>query len=93
MENNTTYVIVDISEIDSIDYSQVLQTSPESARKNIDNTRFILKYDGDKPSIIELLDNNKKLYKYNSAKYFTHPQIIDILLDVEWVGTQSLPFN
>jgi len=35
MVNNYTYVVVDISELNNIDYSQVLQTSESTVNKNI----------------------------------------------------------
>lgn len=90
--NTNTYVIVDISELNNINYSQVLQTSPDTVRKSIDQSKFILKYDGDAPQTIIDLDTNNKLFTYSGNKYFTHPQILTIVSDVEWVGTQSFPF-
>lgn len=88
--NNYTYVIANASEINNIDYSQVLQTSASTVRKNITQTKFILKYDGDKPQTIQNIDTAGKLYTYIGSKYFTHSQISTIILDVEWVGTQSI---
>lgn len=90
--NTNTYVIVDISELNNVDYSQVLQTSPSTVRKNIEQSKFILKYDGETPQTIIDLDNSGKLFTYSGEKYFTHPQILTIVSDVEWVGTQSFPF-
>ena len=87
--NSYTYVIVDVSELNNVDYSQVLQTSADTVRKNVEQTKFILKYDGDTPSTIQDLDNNNKLFTYDNKKYFTHPEILAIVSDVEWVGTQS----
>lgn len=88
--NTNTYVVVNISELNNVDYSQVLQTSASTVRKNVEQTKFILKYDGDAPSTIQDLDNNNKLFTYDNKKYFTHPEILTIVSDVEWVGTQSL---
>lgn len=87
--NNYTYVIADVSEVNNVNYSQVLQTSAQTVRKNIEQTRFVLKYDGDKPSTIQDLDNNGKLFTYSSKKYFTHSDILNIMTDAEWTGTQS----
>lgn len=93
MTNNYTYVVANISEINNVNYSQVLQTSASTVRKNISNTKFVLKYDGSKPSTIQSLDNGGKLFSYTASgtqsKYFTHPQILTIISGVEWVGTQS----
>ena len=91
--NTNTYVIASISELNNVDYSQVSQTSAETVRKNIELTKFILKYDGSRPSTIESLDTNGKLISYDNNKYFTHTQILNIVKDVEWVGTQSFPYG
>jgi hypothetical protein len=87
--NTNTYVIANVSELNNIDYSQVSQTSAETVRKSIDLTKFILKYDGGKPSTIQSLEDNDKLISYDGKKYFSHPQILNIVKDVEWTGTQS----
>ena len=91
--NTNTYVIANISELNNVDYSQVAQTSAETVRKSIDLTKFILKYDVNKPATIQSLDTNGKLVSYNNNKYFTHPQILEIASTVEWVGTQSFLMN
>lgn len=91
--NTNTYVIASISELNNVDYSQVSQTSAETVRKNTELTKFILKYDGSRPSTIESLDTNGKLISYDNNKYFTHTQILNIVKDVEWVGTQSFPYG
>ena len=91
--NTNTYVIASISELNNVDYSQVSQTSAETVRKNTELTKFILKYDGSRPSTIESLDTNGKLISYEGNKYFSHPQILNIVTDVEWVGTQSFPYG
>ena len=91
--NTNTYVIASISELNNVDYSQVSQTSAETVRKNTELTKFILKYDGSRPSTIDSLDTNGKLISYDNNKYFTHTQILNIVKDVEWVGTQSFPYG
>ena len=92
MANNYTYVVVNISELNNVDYSQILQTSSSTVRKNIAQTKFILKYEGQKPSTIQILEANDKLFSYFGKELFNHPQILAIISDVEWTGTQSGPF-
>ena len=46
------YVILNSSEADSVDFTQVLQTSKESLRYTTDGTKFLLKYDGTQPSFL-----------------------------------------
>ena len=82
--NTNTYVIVNISELNNVDYSQVSQTSADTVRKSIDLTKFVLKYDDDKPETIQSLDTNNKLVSYDNNKYFTHSQILEIMSNVEW---------
>lgn len=91
--NTNTYVISNISELNNVDYSQVSQTSADTVRKSIDLSKFILKYDGDKPVTIQSLDTNGKLVSYDDNKYFTHSQILEITSTPEWVGTQSILVN
>ncbi len=87
--NTNTYVIANVSEVNNVDYSQVSQTSADTVRKSLDLTKFILKYDGDKPATIQSLEDNDKLVSYDNNKYFTHPQILQITSTIEWTGTQS----
>jgi hypothetical protein len=46
------YVILNTSEIDSVDFTQVLETSKESLRYTTDGTKLLLKYDGNQPSFL-----------------------------------------
>ena len=39
------YVIIDSSDIDSVDFSQVLETSAETLRYNNDATKTFVKFD------------------------------------------------
>ena len=49
--NNKTYAILNISDLDSVDFSQIHQTSKETIRKSIDENLFLIKY-VDIPSFI-----------------------------------------
>tara|TARA_Y100000034_G_scaffold116876_1_gene155745 strand:- start:614 stop:1057 length:444 start_codon:yes stop_codon:yes gene_type:complete len=42
---NRKYVIFEVSEIDAIDFSQVLETSAETLRKSVDETKTFVKYE------------------------------------------------
>ena len=39
-----TYAIINITELDLIDFSQVEETSSETIRKSIDETQFVIKW-------------------------------------------------
>jgi hypothetical protein len=61
---NRKYVIVDTSEINTIDFSQVLETNKYNLRYNNDETQFILKYEGNQPSSL----TGKTEYSFNEIK-------------------------
>jgi len=46
------YVIINSSEVSSINFSEVLQTSTKTLRYNLDGTKTFVKYEGDQPSFL-----------------------------------------
>jgi hypothetical protein len=47
------YIIVNISDLPSVDFSQVAETSEQTIRKSLDGTLFVLKYEsGHEPTFI-----------------------------------------
>ena len=71
------YVILNVSEVDSVDFTQVLQTSKESLRYTTDGSKFLLKYDGIQPSFL------------SGKTEYTHSEILAILdnVDGDWYIT------
>ncbi len=52
-DSNRTYAYVETSDIGSVDFSQVMETSAATVRKSIDESQFILKwYTAQWPSFI-----------------------------------------
>lgn len=47
------YVIIDASEVSSVDFNQVLETSADTLRYNLAGTQTFVKYEGDTPSFLE----------------------------------------
>ena len=43
------YVIINTSEINTVDFTQVLQTSKKTLRYSNDGSKFLLKYEGTQP--------------------------------------------
>lgn len=66
------YVIVDASEVSSVDFNQVLETSADTLRYNVAGTQTFVKYEGDKPSFLEGKTVN------------THSEILTILSGSDW---------
>ena len=73
---NRTYVIFSTSERDSIDYSQVLETSRDTLRTSLDGTKTFVKYEGSEPSSVSALTTISGSY--------THSEILDVLAGPDW---------
>ena len=63
--SNRKWVIFNVSEISSIDFSQVIENNEESLRKSRDNTLTFVKYDGDMPSSVSSLSTKSQEYSYS----------------------------
>lgn len=80
-ENNLTYVIFNVSELNTIDFSQVLQTSIETCRLSVDGTKTLVKWEGITPSSVLALTTK--------GPYLTQDEILVIMETSEW--TEPLP--
>jgi len=76
------YMIVLVSEVDQVDFSQVFETSPDTLRISVDGLKTFFKYVGEIPLSIEALT-----YKDGS---YTHEEILNILNSPEWVSDPDL---
>jgi hypothetical protein len=72
--NNRTYVIIDSSEVDGVDFDQVMQTSADKLRYSVDGTKTFVKYEGDQPSFL------------SGKQEYTHEEILSILSGDEWTS-------
>jgi tRNA A37 threonylcarbamoyladenosine synthetase subunit TsaC/SUA5/YrdC len=78
------YVIFNVSELDKIDFDQVLETSIETIRKSVDGTLTFVKYATEEiPSSVVSLDTKQGPYSYE--------EILEILSTPEW--NPPLPEN
>jgi len=73
---NRNYVIFNVSELASIDFSQVLETSADTVRKSLDETLTFVKYEGEMPSSVSALTTKQGPY--------THSEILTILAGPDW---------
>lgn len=46
------YVIIDASEVSSVDFNQVKETSADTLRYSLDNSKTFVKFEGDTPSFL-----------------------------------------
>lgn len=70
------YLIFKTDELDKVDFTQVLETSSETVRKSIDETKTFVKWDGEQPSFVSQLTDTEGPYTYE--------EILNILSSEEW---------
>lgn len=75
--DSKTYVIINTTDLAILDYAQLLTTSAETAIKNLEGDKTIVKYSGDMPETIDQLET-KTIY--------THSEIKQIVNGSEWKG-------
>jgi hypothetical protein len=77
------FMIFNVSELTNIDFSQVLETSIDTVRKSIDETKTFVKWDGDTiPSSVDSLITKEGPYTYQ--------EIIEILNTPEWTSNEMI---
>ena len=76
MYENRKYLIFPVSQLDIIDFTQVGETSIETVRKSVDETKTFVKWEGENPTFISQLTNTEGPY--------THEEILNILATEEW---------
>ena len=81
--SNRQFVIFDVSELDKIDFTQVLETSAETVRKSVDGTKTFVKWEGDVPACVESLTTK--------GDYLTYEEILSILATEEWTVPMGNP--
>lgn len=83
--NDRNYIIFPVSELNKVDFEQVLETSAETVRKSVDKTKTFVKWDGEQPSFVSTLNNTEGPYNYD--------EILNILSTSEWTApnTGSMP--
>ena len=75
------YIIFEVSEIDKIDFSQVVEDSALTVRRNLSGTQAIVKYEGSAPSSIVSLTTKSQEYEYS--------EIMDLLSGDEWTPNED----
>ena len=79
MYENRQFAIFSLTEIDKIDFSQVLETSADTLRKSVDGTRSFVKWDSiTPPPSVEALTTIEG--------YYTYTEILEVLSGEEWVS-------
>jgi hypothetical protein len=75
--SNRRFMIFNVSELGDIDFSQVLETSADTVRKSVDETKTFVKWNGETiPSSVDALTTKEGPYTYS--------EILTILATPEW---------
>lgn len=82
MYENRKYLIFPSTQLNTIDFTQVEETSAETVRKSVDETKTFVKWDGETiPPTVEALTTKEGPYTYS--------EILDILATEEWSAPLS----
>jgi len=77
-------MIFNVSELSQIDFTQVLETSIDTVRKSVDQTKTFVKWDGvEIPSSVDSLTTKEGPYTYE--------EMITILATPEWTDPNPIP--
>jgi len=79
--DNRKYVVFDLTEVNTIDFSQVMETSADTLRKNLAETQSFVKYEGDQPTSIAALTTKSSEY--------THADILTLLAGADWTDPNA----
>ena len=74
------YVIINADEVDSVDFSQVDETSADTVRYSLDGSKTFVKFDSDTtPSFLE------------GKTQYSHSEMLAILAGEEWTDPNAGP--
>ena len=73
---NREFIVFNVLELNQIDFTQVLETSIDTVRKSINQTKTFVKWDGATPECLNNLTTKEGPYTYD--------EILIILSTTEW---------
>jgi hypothetical protein len=82
MYENRQYMIFSVSELPNIDFTQVCETSIETVRKSVNETKTFVKWDGEIPPSVVSLTTKEGPYTYED--------ILNILSTEEWTDPNPM---
>ena len=78
MYENRRFAIFSTTEINQVDFSLVCETSADTLRKSVDETKTFVKWDGEQPEFVSELTTLEGPYTYT--------EILEILSTPEWTA-------
>ena len=80
--DNRKFMIFSVTELDQIDFTTVLETSAETVRKSVNETKTFVKWDGAMPDCVFNLTTKEGPYTYD--------EILAILATPEWTDPDPI---
>ena len=78
MYEQRNFAIFSTTEIDKVDFSLVKETSADTLRKSVDESKTFVKWDGEQPDFVSTLTTLEGPYTYS--------EILEILSGAEWTA-------
>ena len=79
---NREFMIFNVSELNKINFNEVLETSEDTVRKSVDLTKTFVKWNGDIPPCVQSLTTSEGPYTYN--------EMLTILATPEWTDPNPM---
>jgi len=76
-----TYLIIPTSELSKVNFSQVCETSADTVRKSVDETKTFIKWDSSEPSFVSSITGTEGPY--------TQQEILTILATDAWTSPED----
>jgi len=81
--DHRNFMIFNVSELASVNFNEVLETSQDTVRKSVDETKTFVKWEGETiPSSVDSLTTKEGPYTYN--------EILTILSNPEWTTEEDI---
>lgn len=81
MYEDRNYLIFNVSELNLVDFDQVLETSADTVRRSLDETKTFVKWNGAAPAFVANISTGEGPY--------THGEILAILAGAEWTSSEQ----
>lgn len=82
MYSTREYIIFPTTELQKVDFTQVMETSEDTVRKSVDGLKTFVKWSGEQPNFITDIVGIDGPY--------THEEILQILSTEEWSSPMDL---
>ena len=75
------FIIFDVTELNKINFNEVIEDSPSTLRFSLDGTKTFIKWEDPEPSFLSTLSTKSKIYSYE--------EISEILLTSAWFNVSN----